>query len=78
MAAPDRLSMFRWMTVYYRQLARDGGDFLEKNPTEQWALLRAHIMADSPRNDPVRAEAIDGVQNSERASVLAWLREKSS
>ena len=72
----DRFAIFGWMKVYFRQLAKTTG-FLDKAPAEQWALLRKYIMDDSPTNDAGRAEAIDGVRDSERPEVLTWLRQKS-
>jgi hypothetical protein len=73
--ALDRFEMCGWLSVYYRQVAKASG-FLNKTPQERWTILRNHVMADSPQNDHGRAEAIDGVSESERPDVLAWLEKR--
>jgi hypothetical protein len=68
----DRFEIFGWLRVYFRQVAKQSG-FAAKSAVDQWSALRAHVLADSPPSDELRRSAIDGVQESEREEVLAWL-----
>lgn len=70
--AVDRFAIYGWMSGYYRQVANASG-VLDLSPDARWTILRAKIMTDHPVNGRGRAEAIDGVPESERPHVLAWL-----
>ena len=71
----DRFTIYGWMSVYYRPLGQDSA-FLDKSVYARWNALRERIMADAPQNDKGRAEAVDGVRESERGDVLVWLEQR--
>jgi hypothetical protein len=71
----DRFAVLDWLRIYYRQVVKQP-QFASKDAAERWSALRAHVVDDNPRDDESRRQAIDGIRESDREELLAWL-EKS-